>query len=324
MIIKVEHRPRINSTFQTKAVGITICDACGKQFEITHCLKNRLTQKFHFCDSICTANSHSDGKLSEKRKQTCIDIYGAETPFLSVSCREKAKETYLERFGVEYPSQNPEIMEKIFKTNEERYGVKVSSMSQQTKEKAQQTCLERYGVPNVRQAQCVKDKIRATLLERYGVTCSLMTPNARESRHNPQNNVKRHETLKNSGAYLSKSSKEENHFYELLCERFGNDNVIRYALMNERWPIDFYLKSINTYVQYDGAYGHGLDRPYDVISQLKTKRDVAIISQIERDNLQNSWFKENDLLLIRVKGISIKKLNQDYLNNFFSHEEIRT
>jgi hypothetical protein len=54
-------------------------------------------------------------------------------------------------------------------------------------------------------------------------------------------------------------------------------------LSTQDWPVDFYVKSINTYIQYDSEYWHGLDRSIDVMmaSQIHvTKESIATGFQI--------------------------------------------
>ena len=97
-----------------------------------------------------------------------------------------------------------------------------------------------------------------------------------------------------------KSSKPEEKLYTLLCAWFDVDNVSRNVFVNSRWPIDFYIKSIDTYVQLDGIYWHGLDRPIEVIAEHRTKRDAQIHKKWLTDREQNRWFSEREMNLVRV------------------------
>ena len=115
----------------------------------------------------------------------------------------------------------------------------------------------------------------------------------------PETLRKRHETMKANGSYRRCSSRAENAFYEELCCLFGSDDVERAVHVN-RWLIDFYVCSIDTYIQFDGVYWHGLDRPVDEIAASSSLRDAAILRTFERDGRREKWFLESGKKLVRV------------------------
>jgi hypothetical protein len=98
-----------------------------------------------------------------------------------------------------------------------------------------------------------------------------------------------------------RKSGPEDRLYDTLCNVYESDNVVRQvAVPGTKWLIDFYIRSIDTYVQLDGAYWHGLDRPIEVIAEHKTKRDVQIHKKWLTDREQDKWFNRMGKLLIRV------------------------
>ena len=111
---------------------------------------------------------------------------------------------------------------------------------------------------------------------------------------------KRHETMKQNGTY--RKSSVEDALYDFLCQKYGAEDIERNRYMN-RWPIDFYIKSINTYVQLDGVYWHGLDRPIEVVAEYRTKRDVQIHKKWLTDRRQDEWFAERQLKLVRLTDV---------------------
>lgn len=113
----------------------------------------------------------------------------------------------------------------------------------------------------------------------------------------------RHESTKRNGSYGK--SKPENECYEYLCCRFGKENIERQCPI-KNWAIDFYIKSIDIYVQLDGVYWHGLNRPIEIIAEHKTKQDVQIHKKYLDDREQNEFFVKNGLKLIRVTDIQFK------------------
>lgn len=65
-------------------------------------------------------------------------------------------------------------------------------------------------------------------------------------------------------------------------------------------PIDFYIESIDTYVQFDGVYWHGLDRPIELIEERKNSHDQEIADRWHKDREQDEWFKAKGLKLVRI------------------------
>lgn len=144
-------------------------------------------------------------------------------------------------------------------------------------------------------------KQQATVLARFGVKSVLSLPEVHFLANTPEKCRQRHETMKRNGSYFN--SKSEDAFYEWLVLQFGN--VERQVVVN-KWPIDFYVKSIDTYVQFDGEYWHGLDRSLEEIMRFKTPRDRTILLKYQIDRRQDEWFHKNNLKLIRVTDKQFK------------------
>jgi hypothetical protein len=96
--------------------------------------------------------------------------------------------------------------------------------------------------------------------------------------------------------------------FQFLVNEFCD--VDRHVFIN-KWDIDFYIKSIDTYVQLDGVYWHGLDRPIDVITLFLHPRDKTIYNTLLRDKEQNKWFEQNDKRLIRFTDKEIKQWQKE-------------
>ena len=110
--------------------------------------------------------------------------------------------------------------------------------------------------------------------------------------------------MKRAGTYAATETAPENACYEALCELFGEDDVERHALVNG-WDIDLRVNSLNTCIQVDGTYWHGLDRHVATITEFKHPRDRVIYSTFLRDKRQVEWFKSNGLKLVRVTDTQI-------------------
>jgi len=115
--------------------------------------------------------------------------------------------------------------------------------------------------------------------------------------HTPEAERKRHETLKRMGKLFS--SKPEEHLHKLLIDRFGPEDVDHHIIV-AGFRIDFYVKSINTYIQLDGAYWHGLQQPYD---QLKGTPKA----KYDRDRRCDAYFTEVGVRLVRIIDTELAK-----------------
>lgn len=109
-------------------------------------------------------NAGQSDQAKEKRKQTCLDKYGAE----SFTNREKYKQTCLEKYGVLNGGGSKESLEKIKNTNIQKRGVPYVFMSDEFKEKAKKTLFKHYGVSTPLASEICKQKMIRTNQERYG------------------------------------------------------------------------------------------------------------------------------------------------------------
>ena len=146
------------------------------------------------------------------------------------------------------------------------------------------------------------------MLERYGVTSVFKLPHIIEKRNavmnSPESWAKRYETLRKHGKL--NSSLPEEHFYFILSKIFKVSEIKRWVTING-WSIDFYVEPIDTFIQIDGVYWHGLDRPIEEIRMGCNERDVVIAKKFDRDRQQDEWFPLNGLKLIRITDRMLKE-----------------
>jgi len=134
--------------------------------------------------------------------------------------------------------------------------------------------------------------------------------------------VKQLTTVMNDGVM---SSKGENELFLLLRKKYPNTRRFVWFHSSETksehmWNIDFFIPEIQTYVQFDGVYWHGLDRPIEEIQESSSKRDKAIYRKWLIDQEQNVWFVANQKRLIRITDVEwadnpelcMKKIEQGY------------
>lgn len=174
------------------------------------------------------------------------------------------------------------------------------------------TCLRKYGVENPSQSIEIKEKKKQTVLKHYGKEHQWSVPEIRKNIH---------ELMKKNGTYGS-ISKAEKCLETILYDRFGKENVKRNIIVNN-WEIDFYVKTVNLYIQLDGTYWHGLDRPLSIISEQKNNRDKCIFKTVMRDKEQNIWFKSNNMHLIRITDIELKSQSKELIcKGIMTHSNI--
>lgn len=111
------------------------------------------------------------------------------------------------------------VRREIFNRN---LGVDYPQQSKVVQRRSKETCLKKYDVSNVQQVPEIKQRSCDTFLSRL-------------------------EKRQGAGGYWT--SKDEDRFYLALLEYFTIDDVIRQKRTPpSRRPIDFYIKSIDTYV----------------------------------------------------------------------------
>lgn len=213
--------------------------------------------------------------------------------FCSVKCVNESKKL------------NGKLRQKIEQTCFERFGVNNPSKLEEIKHKKRLTCLSNFGVEHSFQSDKVREKTKKTLFKKYGVEFVSQSKEIQSKIDHQEIALKSHQTKKQNGSYGK--SKIENKFYEYLCERFDKENVERQVRVNN-WSIDFYIKTIDTYIQFDGVYWHGLNRSVKEIKESDSKRDKSIYKTLITDRKQNEWFNKNNMNLSRVTDEEFMKI----------------
>ena len=181
--------------------------------------------------------------IQEKIKDTNLKKYGVEYTFQMDGFRERSKQACLQKYGVEYATQSEVIQERARQTNLKKYGNEHSFLSENNKEKTKQTLLRKYGVENILDSPAIQEQIRKTNLEKFGVEKPFQSKEIQ---------------LK---ALTSTGGGEENKIYKKLSKLFP-DTERQY--MSEQYPFfcDFYIPSLNLYIEYNGFPTHN-NHPYD-------------------------------------------------------------
>ena len=217
-----------------------VCPICGGEvrFDANHRFhRNRNGWPFmKYCSMKCGAN---DKNVIQKRKDTSIKKYGVDNPMKSLDVQEKIKKTNIERYGVENAFASDIIKERIKHTCEIRYGVEHPTQLKATKVKMQETCKKRYGSTSYAKTQEFRDFIND---------------------NKNSINAKQYNTKKKNNSF-NVSSKEEQLFKLLLIQY--PDVIRQYKSSDYPYPCDFYIPSLELYIELNGMWTHG-KHPYDV------------------------------------------------------------
>lgn len=272
-------------------------------------------------------------QILEKIKQTNIERYGAEWQWQTEEGKQHRKEICLKKYGVENLVILPEIQEKARQTKlkkygrdnvgqfgtkehndsiKEKYDVDHISQNEKIKNKIKQTNLKRYGVENVFQLVETQEKSKQAIIDKYGVKSVSCVPEIVEKmkegrkrwRESPEYPEKRKlmtehswETRKRNGT--CNTSKTENKIFELLKQKFTD---VKREYKSELYPFhcDFYIPSLDLYIEYQGDWSHG-------------SKGNIIYGPFDKDNIDhieilNKW-KESSKRIANEKN-SIEKRNR--------------
>ena len=186
--------------------------------------------------------------VKEKSKQTLIEKYGFPSTFMVPDIKDKAKKTNLERYGVENPMQSELVQKKQQQTNMKRYGVAFPFQSEAVKQTYKDNFLEKYGVEHPMQSEVFSEKYKCSMRKNYGVDFPYQSTEIKQ---------KMFDTKRKNGTFSS--SLPEDNLHAILIEKFGVENVSRNDNSHEEYPfaVDFYIKSLNLYIEYNGSWTHG-------------------------------------------------------------------
>ena len=255
------------------------------QYHIKHCTETYIK---NYVD-----NKDNRRELNKRTKNTCLERYNG-IGLASQELTKKYNETMLLKYGHINPSQVKEIQEKTKQTN-----------------------IKKYGAENVYASEYIKQKIKETNLERYNETSWTKSKEGREFLKNFTNSEdfknKQHETKKKNNSF--NTSKIENKLELSLREMFPD---LETQYKSELYPFncDFYIPSLDLYIEYNGSWTHGgcfydenndenrntlekwkqaseHSRFYETAVSVWTQRDVLKLNTAIENNLNYiAWFNQ--------------------------------
>ena len=125
----------------------------------------------------------------------------------------------------------------------------------------------------------------------------------------------RYETMKKNGTFTK--SKPEEDYYKYLVEKYGKNDVFR-QYKSEKYPFacDFYIKSIDKYIECNYNWTHGF-HPFNK----NNPEDIAILKKWEsktngNDYYANAIYVWTDLDVRKHKIAKENNLNIEFLYNY--------
>ena len=237
--------------------------------------------------------------ILQKIKNTNLKKFGVEFPLQQLKKEnseiyQKISQTCINKFDVDSPLKNKEVREKIKQTNIQKYGVDNLFKNDIIKEKIKQTNIQKYGVDYLFKSNIIKEKIKQTNIQKYGV----------------DNPLKNKEIWKKSqdNRQISSKSKLENNFLNYLKLKYESDDIItQYKSKEYPYYCDFYIKSINLYIEIQGHWTHN-DHPFDI----NNLNDQLIMDIWRTKSLSDKYYK-NALNTWTIKDV--EKRNTAIQNN---------
>lgn len=278
-----------------------------------------ITEKYHktCLDKYGTEWASQSEGVKDKIKQVNLEKYGAENIYASEYGKQRIKETNLKKYGVEYSWQADEVKEKIKQTNIERYGSEYATRSPIVQERIKKTNLEKYGVENVRQNEDIKkkikqtqellyggvgfqsdttlEKIQQTSLERYG---NIIPMRATQDSLPEDSDVdilpvdKLFNTKKKNHTF--NTSKIEKELAVKLKEIYP-DLKTQYKSDVYPFACDFYIPSLDLYIEYNGTWTHG--------GHFFDKNNKDDIRTVEFWRSKNTRYYDNAITTWTIKDI---------------------
>ena len=259
-----------------------------------------------------------------KAKETCLQRYGVTSPLKSEIFKQKSKDTCLQKYGVEYTGQIPEKIEKTHKACLEKYGVDSVFKVQKFRNQSLDTCIKKYAsdeddinsIVNIGQLKYVKDKIKNTCLEKYGVENPMQTQYYKNlissilSSNEIQEKIYNTKLLNNS----FNISYQEDVCFDLLKEKYS-DCIRQYKSDLYPYNCDFYIPSLNLYIEYNGSHYHHY-HPFDInddndINELNRLKEKANNSNAHKNGKKSQY----DNIIYTWTILDLKKRNISQQNN---------
>lgn len=262
--------------YNYKASKTKECPVCHEIFDLER------TNSGHWSTRIYCSEECKQIGAKKKLDETNLKLYGTTIPMKLEEIKNKMLKTKLARYGNtsgncakvsdtwknKSKEELKEIVNKRENTFMKKYGVISAKQLPENVEKSKQTCLKRYGVTSYTKTKEYLEKTRSTnkikynsesflqskaykdtLSKRYGVDSPLKSKRILD---------KKIATQHENGTFCT--SKDEEYIYKKLLTKY-NDVIRQYKSELYPFDCDFYIPSVNLYIEYQGNWTHS-DHPF--------------------------------------------------------------
>lgn len=249
-------------------------------------------------------NTFAVEEFKEKTKQTNLKKFGTEYVLGAKEIREKIADTCMKKYGKPYVvlteeqkaenvrkwhEKDEQRVKKTKETNMKKYDAEFFMQSQAYKDKMQ----EKFGADHISHSQYIAEKQpemikkrRETSMERFGVPCYFQTRECiekiKEMYATGEIQSKAVETRRKKGTF--NTSKPEKDILVLLKEKFP-DVICQYRSELYPFDCDFYIPSLNLYVEFQGHWTHG-SKPFE-----GTEEDLAELDKWKQKALTSKFYR---------------------------------
>ena len=286
-----------------KLIFTTYKQTCLEKYGVDNPAKSELIKEKYkqtCLEKYGVDNSAKSELIKEKTKQTCLKKYNQLNGFN----KEKAKQTYLLHFGVDHNFKSKENREKAKQTSLKKFG------NYNNLNKRLETNLKRYGGKSPMHSKQVQENFKKSLKTKYGYEHALQNPISYQKMINSK-------TKNNTWCF----SLLENKCFEYLQTIFDKNDIfreyrdIRYKnpKNNNKYRVDFYIKSIDLFIEIQGFYSHGThefncndENDIKELEKIKNKTNgndlynQKIICWTYSDPIKRNVAKENNLNYIEA------------------------
>lgn len=296
-----------------------------KKFKET-CLEHFGTDNPTRCNAIIqksksTRFMKNDGNYESletkmKRKWTFIEHYGVDNNMKS----NVGKAAWLESVRLKHHGQaltSTTQLEEVKKKSKDTFKAHMQNESfrNERARKLKTSSDERFGKDNYMNRVLA----RKTMIERHGVPFPMLSPKLKAKINFEEVHQKTTETKKLHGTF--NASKLEEDAYQLLMQKLGSNDIIRqYKTKEYPFCCDFYIKSIDTYIECNFHWTHG-KHPFDP----SRKEDIEVAALL-KEKAETSKFYRNALNVWTkpdCKKRAIAKMNNLKFFEFFTFKEFK-
>ena len=306
---------------KVKWIGRSYTKCCCKE------CANKLAS-LNISNNIKNFSDEKKIEIIKKQKETCLLKYGEICPSKNIQIKIKQANTNYLKYGSKSPLQNALIQNKTINTNLKLYGVENYAQTSEWKNKVNNTSKIKYRTDYPNQSEIVKDKIKSTTFLHYGVDNYWKTYENKKKANSIESTQKAFKTKIRNGTI--NTSQAEKLFKEYLEQNYPND--FEYQYRSELYPFncDFYIKSLDLYIEINGSWTHG-GHPFDEnnqediirLNEMKSKNtqyyNNAIKTWTIRDVKKRNMAKQNNLNYLEIFSNNIYDIHKIF-NNFINEK----